>query len=71
MVAGNPADQSLLEEIAKHVSYDIQLVVGLRRDICDAVKEFYDKSDSIPEEGEDELLYDNGADLDPFDYYED
>jgi hypothetical protein len=44
MVANDPSDQELLPQIGEFVSYDIQFNVGLARDICDSVKEFYDKS---------------------------
>jgi hypothetical protein len=45
MVAANPANPDLLFEIGENVSYDIRFHVGIARDICDAVKEYYDKSD--------------------------
>ncbi len=45
MIAANPHNQDLLFEIGEHVSYDIRFHVGIGRDICDAVKEYYDKSD--------------------------
>lgn len=44
VVAADPADSSLLPIIGNYVSYDIRFTVGLRRYICDAVKEFYDES---------------------------
>ncbi|MBI2775098.1 hypothetical protein HYX58_03780 [Candidatus Dependentiae bacterium] len=44
VIANNPNDPDLLEEIGKYVSYDITFMVGLARDISDAVKEFYDRS---------------------------
>jgi hypothetical protein len=44
VVAADPGDSNLLLNIGRYVSYDIQFRVGLRRKICDAVKEFYDKS---------------------------
>jgi hypothetical protein len=47
VIAANPADPELLEEIGKFVSYEIQFMVGLGRDIRDAVQEFYDRA---PEE---------------------
>ena len=54
MVASEPDDPELLFEIGEYVSYDIQFYVGLGRDICDAVKEFYDKSDTEDTEDEDD-----------------
>ncbi|OQA33454.1 MAG: bacteriophage N4 adsorption protein B [Candidatus Dependentiae bacterium ADurb.Bin331] len=44
VVANNPGDPTLLANIGKHVSYDIQFMVGLAQDINDAIREFYDKS---------------------------
>jgi len=45
MIAANPNNPDLLFEIGEHVSYDVRFHVGIGRDICDAIKEFYDKSD--------------------------
>jgi len=45
MIAANPSNPDLLFEIGEHVSYDIRFHAGIGRDICDAVKEFYDKSE--------------------------
>lgn len=56
MIASDPADPQLLAKIGTYVSYDIQFRVGLRRDICDAVKEFYNKS--LSEEGV-QTIYDD------------
>ncbi len=44
VIASEPDTPELLEKIGKHVSYGIRFRVGLRRDICDTVKEFYDKA---------------------------
>ena len=46
VIAANPDNQELLFEIGECVSYDIRLYVGIARDICDAVKEYYDKADT-------------------------
>jgi len=46
VVASQPDNPELLSEIGANVSYDIQFYVGIGRDICDAVEEFYDKSDT-------------------------
>jgi hypothetical protein len=46
VVASAPNNPDLLSELGQYVSYDIQFYVGLGRDICDAVKEFYDKADT-------------------------
>lgn len=44
VVVSDPSIEGLESKIRDFVSYDITMMVGLRRDICDAVKEFYDKS---------------------------
>lgn len=46
MVAANPNNSELLFEIGENVSYDIRFYVGVARDICDAVKEYYDKANT-------------------------
>ena len=55
MVASRPDNPDLLFEIGESVSYDIRFYVGIGRDITDAVKEFYDKSDT--EESEDQDVH--------------
>lgn len=44
VVASEPDDPRLLPIIGRIVPYDIQFRVGIRRDITDAVSEYYDKS---------------------------
>jgi hypothetical protein len=44
VAASEPDDMDLLSGFGAYTSEDIQFRVGLARDICDAVKEFYDKS---------------------------
>jgi len=59
VVASNPDNPELLAEIGQYVSYDIQLYVGIRRDICDAVSEFYDRADTqdaVDEDSDEENL---------------
>jgi hypothetical protein len=53
IVASKPDNPELLPEIGTHVSYDIQFYTGIGRDICDAVKEFYDKADTEDDVDED------------------
>lgn len=53
VVAADPSDSELLFEIGENVSYDIRFHVGIARDICDAVKEYYDKADTQDPEDED------------------
>lgn len=48
VVAADPADELLPEIIGRFVSYDVTFVVGLARDIDDAIKEFYDESITAP-----------------------
>ncbi len=50
VVASNPDISGLESSIRDFVSYDINLMVGLKRDICDAVKEFYDLAPSEVDE---------------------
>lgn len=54
VIAANPNMEGLESGIRNYTSYDVNFVVGLRRDICDAVKEFYEES--ITEVDEDEQL---------------
>lgn len=44
VAASEPDDMDLLSGFGAYTSDDIEFRVGLARDICDAVKEFYDKS---------------------------
>lgn len=53
VVAADPSNAELLFEIGENVSYDIRFYVGVARDICDAVKEYYDKADTQDPEDED------------------
>lgn len=56
VVASNPEDPELLDVIGNSVSYDVQFNVGIRRDIVEAIEEYYDQSiilDDIEEFDED------------------
>ena len=53
VVTSRPDNPDLLPEIGKYVSYDIQFYVGIGHDICDAVKEFYDMSETEVDDDED------------------
>ena len=44
VVAANPDDESLLPEIGRFDSSDIQFMVGIGEDITEAIEEFYDQS---------------------------
>ena len=55
VVASEPNDPDLLSKIGEHVSYDIRFRVGIRRDICDAVKEFYDRAPTEVNEKKEDL----------------
>jgi len=50
VIASNPDESGLESSVRDFVSYDVNLMVGLKRDICDAVKEFYDLSPSEVQE---------------------
>jgi len=58
LVATRPNDSNLLSCLGQYVSYDLRFMVGLRRNIEDTVKEFYDKSVTQVDEGEDRELID-------------
>jgi hypothetical protein len=53
MVAANPNNEDLLFDIGENVSYDIRFHVGIARDVCDAIKEYYDKADTEDNQDED------------------
>lgn len=53
IITSDPSDTDLLVIIGNYVSYDVQFRVGLRHDILDAVKEFYDTS--LTQDVEDDL----------------
>lgn len=53
VVASEPEKEGLESAIGQYVSYDINFFVGIRRDICDAVKEYYDKALTQVEEDQD------------------
>lgn len=46
MVANDPEKPDLLPKIGEHVSYDVRFMVGIAHDITDAVKEFYERSET-------------------------
>ncbi len=53
VVAAQPDNPDLLFEIGEYVSYDIRFYVGVARNICDAIEEYYDKADTEVDEDED------------------
>ena len=46
IIAAKPNNPDLLFEIGQFVSYDIRFYVGIGHDICNAIKEYYDKADT-------------------------
>lgn len=48
MVAADPADDTLLDNIGEYVSYDIQFFVGIYTDIIDAIESYYETSITQP-----------------------
>lgn len=60
VVAADPLDPNLPVEIARFVSYDIYFYVGIRRDICEAIDEFYERSDT---ELEDDIVFEEADEL--------
>ncbi len=55
IVATEPDNPELLAKVGGHVSYNIRFRVGIRADIQDAVKEFYDQSLTAESEEPDRL----------------
>jgi hypothetical protein len=43
VVASQPEKPGLESQMREFISYDIEYMVGIKRDICDAIKEYYDK----------------------------
>jgi len=70
VVVADPSDQNLPVEIARFVSYDIYFYVGIRRDICEAIDEFYDRSDT---ELEDDIVFEEADEFGfgELDFFED
>lgn len=64
IVASNPEDPELLDVIGHSVSYDIQFNVGIRRDIVDAIEEYYNQSIILDDMEEFEDDYDDEDDMD-------
>lgn len=48
VVAADPSDQALLDKIGAHVSYDIRFNVGIKTDIINMIRMYYDKSLTEP-----------------------
>jgi hypothetical protein len=53
VVAAQPDNPDLLFEIGEYVSYDIRFYVGVARNICDAIEEYYDKAETEVDEDDD------------------
>jgi hypothetical protein len=43
IVMSNPEDEETLDTLSRYVSYNVNVFVGIRRDISDAVEEYYDE----------------------------
>lgn len=43
IVMSNPEDEETLDTLARYVSYNVTVFVGIRRDILDAIEEYYDE----------------------------
>ena len=43
IVMSNPEDEETLDTLSRYVSYNVNVFVGIRRDIGDAVEEYYDE----------------------------
>lgn len=66
IVASNPEDDETLEVVGNYVPYSVNVVVGIRRDIVDAIEEYYDEDvvTSDIHEQETDILDDEQDDLD-------
>jgi hypothetical protein len=58
VVASDPDDDELRQEIGEYVPQVVEFRVGLRRDIINAIREFYDKSERALEQEEQEKAED-------------
>ncbi len=43
IVMSNPEDEETLDTLSRYVSYNVNVFVGIRRDVSDAVEEYYDE----------------------------
>ncbi|OGB86537.1 hypothetical protein A3J41_01445 [candidate division TM6 bacterium RIFCSPHIGHO2_12_FULL_38_8] len=43
IVMSNPEDEETLDTLSRYVSYNVNVFVGIRRDIVDAIEEYYDE----------------------------
>lgn len=43
IVMSNPEDEDTLDTLSRYVSYNVNVFVGIRRDITDAIEEYYDE----------------------------
>lgn len=50
VVASNPEDAELIDVIGHSVSYDVQFYVGIKRDILEAIEEYFDQSIILQDE---------------------
>ncbi len=60
VIAARPHDPLLDEQIREYVSYEPVFLVGLYRDIADAVKEFYDEAVTVTHDDEEEDASEDG-----------
>lgn len=66
VVVSNPEDDETLEVVGNYVPYSVNVVVGIRRDIIDAIEEYYDEDvvTSDIHEQEADILENEQDDLD-------
>ena len=63
VVMSNPEDEETLEMLGNFVAYSINILVGIQRDVVDAVEEYYDEDVVTAENYEQtEDVEDNGLD---------
>lgn len=68
-VVSEPDNEAMAEELMEYISDEIQFNVGIRRDIVDAVEEYYDESpftvnDSRIDADKRDKLYEEGVSID-------
>lgn len=63
VIVADPQDEALLSVIGSHVSYDIVIVVGIYREICDAIKEYYDEALTVSNQDDEELSDESPDDI--------
>lgn len=69
VVMSNPEDEETLDTLGRYVSYNVNVFVGISRDIVDAIEEYYDEDvvTSDIHEQETDVIEDDSEDSDIID----